>query len=72
MCESVLICVSLSATKEAIDDYRRYMRDKKANTRPYEVIRNGRRRTVFYNSIIIYALVINIYFIKNERLHQKK
>lgn len=37
---------ALSATKEAIDDYRRFIRDKKANTRPYEVLRDGRRRRI--------------------------
>ena len=35
-----------SASKEAVDDYRRYARDKKANTRPYYVVRNGRKQRV--------------------------
>eukprot|EP00026_Physarum_polycephalum_P000875 Phypoly_transcript_00876.p1 GENE.Phypoly_transcript_00876~~Phypoly_transcript_00876.p1 ORF type:complete len:1138 (+),score=165.10 Phypoly_transcript_00876:253-3414(+) len=44
---------ALSASKEAVDDYRRYARDKKANTRPYYVIRNGRKQKIHSEDILV-------------------
>jgi phospholipid-translocating ATPase len=39
----LLVIFSISAIKEAVDDYRRYLSDKKANERLYWVVRPGGR-----------------------------
>jgi phospholipid-translocating ATPase len=41
------IIFAISAIKEAVDDIKRYLNDKQANQRRYDVIRNGVKYSVF-------------------------
>jgi phospholipid-translocating ATPase len=42
----LMVIFAISAIKEGVDDYNRYLSDKKANERLYTVLRSGKREKV--------------------------
>lgn len=44
----LIVIFTISAIKEGVDDYNRYLSDKKANERLYYVLRNGNREQVHH------------------------
>lgn len=58
----LIIIFIVSASKEAWDDYNRYLSDKKANERKVWLVKDGDRRQVFCFSPSIFNF---LYFIEN-------
>lgn len=61
----LLLIFAISATREAIDDYRRWREDKKANGRPYTVYRKGLAVNLTSQDILVGDIV---YLVDNQEV----